>query len=151
MTTYNFREVRRTVDRTLSCGSCGKAVKRTFTGTATYNPFNDGNPPEQALEHAKAEAERAEQKGVTCKWCDDAPYREALLALADTGSIPDTLARAEDILVERGNITRVYDESPCPCCKRPRWDVTGHKITDKGHRVIAKARAAITAATGGEA
>jgi hypothetical protein len=47
MTTYRFREVKRSAQRRLKCRSCGKRFSRSRTFTQTINPFNknaDGDP-----------------------------------------------------------------------------------------------------------
>ncbi len=140
-TTVTFRSVRRVIERQLPCKSCGKTLKRRFSGEATYNPFNDGDPPAQAMEDARRQADRAEENGVTCTWCADAPQREALLAFADGQPLPERRwGNATDILIDRGNIREVYDNSECPCCKRLQWKIVGHEITDKGRRLLEKTR-----------
>lgn len=149
MTTLNFHEVRRTVERSLPCASCGKMLRRTFTGTATYNPFNQGDPPVQAGEEARRLADKAEADGVTCQWCAETPVREALLAFADGVPLPERKwNNATDILLDRENIKELFDHELCPCCQEWRWKSRGYEITPKGRRVIEKARAAIVRATG---
>lgn len=149
MTTYTFREVKRTVEKNLPCKVCDKPTRRTFTGSATYNPFNDGDPPSQALDHALAAATKGEAEGITCKWCEDAPQREALLAFADGQPLPERKwCNPTDILLDRENIKEVWNAGTCPTCNQPHWTLTGYEITDKGRRVIEKAHARHAAETG---
>lgn len=145
----SFRVVRRQTARRLDCKTCGKSLTRTFTGSATYNPFNHGDPPAQAREDAERQAEKAEREGVTCKSCADAPQREALVAFANGTPLPERKwGNPTDILLDRENIRENYEQGTCPCCKQHTWTLTGYEITDKGRRVIAKIDAALSEALG---
>ena len=138
---YDFRVSRRQVTRTVRCPECGKSRQKTFTGEATYNPFNDGDPPTQALASAERQANDAGSE-IICQWCEDAPNRDALVAFADGKPLPENKwGSPTHILIERGNIEQVIDQSPCPHCKQPQWIVIGHRLTDKGRRLVEKARA----------
>lgn len=141
MTLHTFQRVVRQVERTLPCNQCGKALKRSFRGEATYNPFNDGNPPEQALASAERTAARAEAEGVICRDCAEKPYREALLAFADGQDLPERAwNNVTDILLDRNNIEEVVDRSPCPTCCQHQWKLLGYRLTDKGKRIVDRLR-----------
>lgn len=143
-TTITFREERRSVKATVECKSCGEKVQRTFTGTATHNPFNKGEPAKQAQEKAERAAQDARENGITCAWCDEAPIREALLALADGTPLPPRKwNNPTDFLLDRKHVIEIIDWSPCPTCGTEKSALIGHKITDKGERAIERYRKGI--------
>jgi Zn finger protein HypA/HybF involved in hydrogenase expression len=131
-----FQVCRRQVTRTVRCPSCGKSRQKTFTGEATYNPFNSGEPPVQAMADAERQANKAGRE-IICQRCEDAPNREALIAFATGGELPERAwGNPTDVLVDRGNISEVIDRSPCPHCQQQQWKVTGYELTDKGRRIV---------------
>lgn len=143
-TTVRFREERRSVKARVKCTECGDTFQRMFTGSATHNPFNKGNPIEQAQESAERGAKTAREKGIVCNWCEEAPQREALLALADGTLLPKRKwNNPTDLLLDRGNVKEIIDRTPCPTCGTPKYEVIGHEITEKGWRAIERARKGI--------
>lgn len=136
---YVFEVVRRQVSRTTHCPDCGKSRKKTFTGEATYNPFNKGEPTAQALASAVRQADAAGTE-IVCRWCEDAPNRDALVAFANGGPLPENKwGNPTHVLLERENIKEIIDRSPCPHCRQPQWKVIGYELTEKGRRVAEKA------------
>ncbi len=137
----DFQVVRRQVGRTVRCPSCSKTRRKIFTGEATYNPFNKGDPPTQAQADAEQQAEMAGAE-VICQRCGDAPNREALVAFANGAPLPDQQwGNPTHVLLERGNIEEVHDNSPCPQCAQGQWRIIGYRLTAKGQRIADKERA----------
>lgn len=139
-TTYTFQGYKGRAGYTCPCDTCGKTLKRTAVVENTVNPYNkneDGSvrTPIEVMRRAQtaAEQEAAKLQGVpvTCRDCEDAPYRAFLLKMA---AEPEKSIRDDREIsglvrtgTDRGHLD--YDRDD-PKCWEGIWST--YKLTPKG-------------------